>query len=129
MNLVIREAVVLSSAKEFLREAQTYVARRFWKQAAGYGDACWTWQGVVNAQGYGVIIVSAKRWLAHRLCYSLVYGEIPDGMQVQHTCDLRPCVNPSHLKLGTPQDNMDDMKARGRGHGNTPRYWQKGIDA
>lgn len=41
--------------------------------------------------------------------------EIPAGAQVQHTCDVRPCVNPAHLKLGTPADNTADMMVRGRG--------------
>lgn len=55
-----------------------------------------------------------KNWTAHRLAYTEAYGPIPEGMEVRHKCDVRNCVNPDHLELGTHQDNMDDMRKRGR---------------
>jgi hypothetical protein len=55
-----------------------------------------------------------KGVFAHRYAYAWLYGDIPGGMQVLHRCDVRLCVNPDHLFLGTQLDNMRDMCAKGR---------------
>jgi hypothetical protein len=52
--------------------------------------------------------------LAHRVSYRFYKGEIPKGMVVMHSCDVRHCVNPAHLHLGTHKMNTDDMIAKGR---------------
>lgn len=58
--------------------------------------------------------VGGKTVRAHRASYKFYRGPIPDGLWVLHRCDVRCCINPDHLWLGTHQDNVDDMMAKGR---------------
>ena len=81
-------------------------------------DTCWLWQGTLH-YGYGsvkrVVDGKQKRFRAHRLAYEMFVGPIPDGMVVMHKCDVRACVNPDHLEVGTYADNNQDMWEKGRG--------------
>lgn len=55
--------------------------------------------------------------LAHRVSYEIEHGDIPKGMHVLHRCDVRPCINPLHLFLGTNSDNIADSVSKGRRKG------------
>jgi len=78
-------------------------------------DSCWLWNGSSVWSGYGMHWDGPqnKRVLAHRFSYKLHFGEIPKGMNVCHTCDVKKCVNPSHFFLGTAKDNALDEKRKG----------------
>lgn len=96
------------------------VEERFWSKVLILSDlfSCWEWIGGRddrNRQGYGKFSLRGRLTGAHRVAFELCYGAIPEGLQVLHHCDNRPCVRPEHLFLGTPKDNTDDMWAKGRG--------------
>ena len=71
-------------------------------------SGCWLWTDHDNGNGYGQIQINHSMCVAHRLSWTLHYGPIPKGLKVLHRCDTPSCVNPSHLFLGTQQDNMLD---------------------
>jgi len=87
---------------------------RFWRHVTqGTLNECWLWQGV-KRKGYGVIGKNARWVLAHRLSWVLHNGPIPDNLNVLHRCDVKNCVNPNHLFLGSQADNVRDMDNKGR---------------
>ncbi len=95
--------------------AKRTTAETFWKQVEKKGpDECWLFTGRKNEDGYGQIGYHGQNTSAHRVSYIFEKGEIPKGFVVMHTCDNPPCVNPRHLKLGTQQQNIEDMVKKGR---------------
>ena len=75
---------------------------------------CELWLGSTDVHGYGRFWFSGKFIRAHRFIYELVYGAIPKNLCVLHRCDVRNCVNPKHLWLGTLGDNNRDTFSKGR---------------
>jgi hypothetical protein len=84
----------------------------FWERVDKTGE-CWLWTGYTK-NGYGRANFRNKKQLTHRISWQVHKGEIPKGLFVCHSCDVRSCVNPAHLFLGTHQDNMEDCKSKGR---------------
>lgn len=81
---------------------------------------CWEWIGWRNSKGYGYFWYKGAMRVAHRVAYELFVSPIPDGMNCLHHCDNPPCVNYQRdLYLGTHQDNMADMRAKGRSRVNS----------
>jgi hypothetical protein len=71
---------------------------------------CWPWLKGTDRGGYGKL----GNVRAHRHAWTLTYGPIPAGLVICHACDNPPCCRPDHLFVGTPADNTNDMKAKGR---------------
>jgi hypothetical protein len=73
---------------------------------------CWLWLASTS-RGYPKIHFRGKRWQGHRLIYSLLKEPIPDGKCLCHHCDVRECVNPEHMFVGSQHDNMRDLTRKG----------------
>lgn len=78
-----------------------------------------TQRGGVPGNRYGALKVQGAKEYVHRMAYELWVGPVPEGQLVCHTCDVRLCIEPSHLFLGTQKDNAQDRDKKGRA------WWQR----
>lgn len=89
--------------------------RFFKKISKNQVTGCWDWTACIRSKfGYGGMRFQGKLQDAHRVSWQIHFGPIPDGMYVLHTCDRPICVNPDHLYLGSPRDNVMDAINKGR---------------
>jgi hypothetical protein len=87
----------------------------FWAKVDIKGlDECWPWKLSKSNEGYGRFSFGDRCVRAHRFAYQVSHGEIPNGLRVLHTCDNPTCCNPTHLWIGTDNDNCQDKIAKGR---------------
>lgn len=85
----------------------------FWNKVLVLGqDDCWAWSAFVNKDGYGRFRIDGKTVNAHCVAYEIVFGEVPDGMVVDHICRNRSCVNPAHLRPASYSQNRVNSKTR-----------------
>ena len=87
---------------------------RFFDKVKKAKNGCWLWTGSMDINGYGRLRIANDAWGAHRLSWTITNGDVPDNLYVLHKCDVRHCVNPAHLFLGTYSDNLHDAMAKGR---------------
>lgn len=79
-------------------------AQRFWAKVDPTGP-CWLWTAGVDGTGYGQLKVGKRTLKAHRFAYELLVGPVPDGLELDHLCRVRHCVNPGHLEPVTHAEN------------------------
>lgn len=88
----------------------------FWRKVSKTENGCWLWTTKTDKDGYGIFHgLQNKQIRAHRFSWVMHNREIPEAILVLHKCDTPGCIRPSHLFLGTPKDNTQDMLAKGRG--------------
>ncbi len=86
----------------------------------GYETPCWAWQGNINSKGYGRLRINGVTWKAHRYYYERKIGPIPVGLQLDHLCRVRECVNPEHLE---PVTHVEHSRRAVRGR----RFTEEGV--
>lgn len=112
--IVCADGVRRNALRPLTRDEQIV---NFWEKVnIGKPDECWLWKGCTCGSGhkYGSAYFERKLTKAHRIAWEITHGPIPKGLLACHHCDTPLCVNPSHLFIGTNQDNQDDMERKGR---------------
>lgn len=93
-----------------MSDFQAYIRNRVSVAPSG----CWVWQLSCDPDGYGYGCFQQRRRKAHRLSYEAFKGPIPDGLQIDHLCRVRNCVNPDHLEAVTCGENIRRGETGGR---------------
>lgn len=79
---------------------------RFLAKIEVQADGCWIWTASLDTHGYGQFYDGKKLRKAYRVAYELYVGPVPEGLQLDHLCRVRRCVNPSHLEPVTQAENL-----------------------
>lgn len=79
---------------------------RFWTKVDKADNGCWGWIAYRDPDGYGNFSIEGRTKRSHRVAYELLISSIPEGMQLDHLCRNRGCVNPDHLEPVTCRENI-----------------------
>lgn len=81
------------------------MTEKFWARVDADAD-CWMWMGALDQDGYGSYTHGGRKWRAHRFAFEDLRSSIPFGLQLDHLCRTRSCVNPDHLEPVTLAENL-----------------------
>ena len=95
-----------------MSDVKQYLLDNIRKEPGPLGDDCWIWT-LSLSEGYGQVSWNGLGGRAHRWSYQVFVGPIPAGRQINHKCDRKDCLNPTHLYLGTQKQNVADRFSRG----------------
>jgi len=101
--------------RQIVSNTPSIIEGRFLAKIRESSSGCWLWVGA-HWEEYGQMTIERCHVKAHHVSWMLYRGPLPEDPDIciLHTCDIRPCVNPDHLFLGTRVDNMQDAARKGR---------------
>jgi hypothetical protein len=98
----------------FVKNIRPTSAEESFALSAEWSGECLVWNKTRNVWGYGTLMINRKHVMAHRYAWERANGPIPDGLQVDHLCWNRACVNVKHLRLATRSQNQQNRRGASR---------------